>query len=65
MEQIPVVSLPGEVSQLLGGARPISVLWQDHSALAFIARGREYRNEFHIDPSDEIIYVLKGSGRVH
>ena len=65
MEQIPVVSLPGEARQLLESARPVSVLWQDPGALAFIARGREYRNEFHIDPSDEIIYVLKGNVRVH
>ena len=33
--------------------------------LAFIARGREYRSEFHINPSDETMYMIKGEMRLH
>ena len=30
------------------------MLWQEPDSLAFVARGREYRSEFHIDPADEV-----------
>jgi len=33
--------------------------------LAFVARGREYRNEFHINPSEEVMYMIKGEMRLH
>ena len=33
--------------------------------LRFIARGREYRSEFHINPSDETMYMIKGEMRLH
>jgi 3-hydroxyanthranilate 3,4-dioxygenase len=35
-------------------------LWQEDDCLAFIARGREYRSEFHLNPSFEMQYSLKG-----
>jgi 3-hydroxyanthranilate 3,4-dioxygenase len=28
-------------------------------------RGREYRSEFHINPSDETMYMIKGEMRLH
>ena len=31
----------------------------------FVARGREYRSEFHINPSDEVMYMIKGEMRLH
>jgi 3-hydroxyanthranilate 3,4-dioxygenase len=60
MYQLPVVNLPEQARDLAGGSRPVNVLWQEPGALAFVARCREYRNEFHIDPSDEIMYVIQG-----
>ena len=30
-----------------------------------MARGREYRSEFHINPSDEVMYPIKGDLRLH
>ena len=32
---------------------------------AFIARGREYLSEFHIDPSDEMMYMIRGEMNLH
>ena len=34
-------------------------LWQDEECLCFVARGREYRSEFHINPSHELQYSIK------
>ena len=30
-----------------------------------MARGREYRSEFHINPSDEVMYPVKGDLKLH
>ena len=35
------------------------------SPLAFVARGREYRSEFHVNPSDEVMLMIKGEMRLH
>lgn len=40
-------------------------LWLNEHSLAFIARGREYRSEFHLNPSYEIQYSLKGDLHLH
>ncbi|WP_439588735.1 3-hydroxyanthranilate 3,4-dioxygenase [Hydrogenophaga sp.] len=40
-------------------------LWQDDDCLAFIARGREYRSEFHLNPTFEMQYSLKGDLHLH
>lgn len=40
-------------------------LWQDEECLCFVARGREYRSEFHINPSHELQYSIKGELRLH
>jgi len=29
-------------------------------SIAFVARGREFRSEFHSDPSDEVMYMGQG-----
>jgi hypothetical protein len=34
-------------------------------SLAFLARGRDYRSEFHINPSDEVMLMIKGDMRLH
>src|SRR5262249_3815680 len=34
-------------------------------SLAFFARGREYRSEFHVNASDEFTYMIKGTMNLH
>jgi 3-hydroxyanthranilate 3,4-dioxygenase len=36
------------------------VLWDDSQFTAMIIRGPNARRDFHVDPSDEIFYMLKG-----
>tara|TARA_B100000686_G_C16787668_1_gene976354 strand:- start:2008 stop:2520 length:513 start_codon:yes stop_codon:yes gene_type:complete len=43
----------------------VKVLWQTADTLMFIARGRAYRSEFHINPSDETMTMLKGNMKLH
>jgi 3-hydroxyanthranilate 3,4-dioxygenase len=55
-----------DVIAALGAApRPVQVLWQEQDMLAFVARGRAHRSEFHVDPSDEIMQMLKGRMDLH
>lgn len=35
-------------------------LWQQDGTLAFVARGREYRSEYHINPSYEVQHSIVG-----
>ncbi len=46
------------------GKRTFAV-WQEPESLAFVARGREYRSEFHINNSHEVQYSLKGDLNLH
>src|SRR4051794_26571192 len=56
----------GQVGKvIMAGARPVSILWQEGDTIAFIARNRAYRSEFHVDPSDEVLYMLKGATELH
>lgn len=36
------------------------VLWEDSQFTAMVVRGPNARRDFHVDPSDEIFYMLKG-----
>jgi len=36
------------------------VIWEDSQLTAMIIRGPNARRDFHVDPSDEIFYMLKG-----
>jgi 3-hydroxyanthranilate 3,4-dioxygenase len=36
------------------------VLWDDSQFTAMIVRGPNARRDFHVDPSDELFYMLKG-----
>lgn len=65
MLQMPIVSLLDEARRLAESGRRVSVLWQHDDTLVFVARGREYRSEFHINPSDETMYMIKGEMRLH
>jgi 3-hydroxyanthranilate 3,4-dioxygenase len=65
MYSMPVVDLLEEGHRLAASGRHVSVLWQTRDSLCFVARGRAYRSEFHINPSDETMYVIKGEMRLH
>jgi 3-hydroxyanthranilate 3,4-dioxygenase len=65
MHSMPIVNLLEEGRKLAKRGERVSVLWQKPDSLVFIARGREYRSEFHINPSDETMYMIKGEMRLH
>ena len=65
MERMPIVNLIERANFLAESGQRVSVLWQEPESLVFIARGREYRSEFHINPSDEVMYLIKGEMRLH
>lgn len=65
MYEMPVVHLGDVAKQLAEEGKRVSVLWQEDDSLTFIARGREYRSEFHINPSDEVMYMIKGTMHLH
>jgi 3-hydroxyanthranilate 3,4-dioxygenase len=62
---MPIVDLLECGRKLASAGRHVSVLWQSDDSLCFVARGREYRSEFHINPSDETMYMIKGEMRLH
>jgi 3-hydroxyanthranilate 3,4-dioxygenase len=37
------------------------VIWNDSQFIAMVIRGPNARRDFHVDPSDEIFYMLKGA----
>src|SRR5207253_3533244 len=63
--RMPVENLWDHARALAASGKHVSVLWQEPGSLAFVARGREYRSEFHIDPSDELMYMIRGEMRLH
>ncbi len=64
MLPMPIVDLLERGRQLAARGERVSVLWQEPESLAFVARGREYRSEFHINPSDEVMLMIKGDMRL-
>lgn len=65
MLSMPIVDLLDQGRRLAESGAYVSVLWQQSDTLVFVARGREYRSEFHINPSDETMYMIKGEMRLH
>ena len=65
MDEIKAVDLGQVMSSIRGSGRPNTVLWQAPDSIAFVARGREFRSEFHSDPSDEVMYMIKGDMNLH
>ncbi|MPZ39044.1 MAG: cupin domain-containing protein [Rhizobiales bacterium] len=65
MYQMPIVNLLETGKKLSETKKQVNVLWQEPESLAFVARGRDYRSEFHINPSDEMMYMIKGEMRLH
>lgn len=65
MLPMPIVNLAEICRQLAASGRRVQVLWQHDDVLSFVARGREYRSEFHINPSDETMQMIRGEMRLH
>src|SRR5215813_6842583 len=65
MDELRAVSLRQVTADIPKSPRPVSVLWQAPDSIAFVARGREHRSEFHNDPSDEVMYMIKGDMNLH
>jgi len=65
MSAMPIVNLLEHAQRLTASGKRVSVLWQHDDTLAFIARGRPHRSEFHSDPVDEVMYMIKGDMRLH
>ena len=65
MLPMPIGDLNSIAAELTESKGRIKVLWQQPESLAFVARGREYRSEFHIDPVDEVMYMIKGEMSLH
>jgi 3-hydroxyanthranilate 3,4-dioxygenase len=65
MSQISIVSLADQYRQLTEMGKSMCVQWQEAESIAFVARGREHRNEFHINPADEVIYLIRGEAHMH
>ncbi|PPR11430.1 MAG: 3-hydroxyanthranilate 3,4-dioxygenase [Alphaproteobacteria bacterium MarineAlpha11_Bin1] len=65
MLPMPIADHIAITKELAYSGKYVKVLWQSADTLMFIARGREYRSEFHINPSDEHMTMLKGSMNLH
>jgi 3-hydroxyanthranilate 3,4-dioxygenase len=65
MFSMPIVELLERGRKLAESGKRVTVLWQHPDTLMFLARGREYRSEFHINPSDETMHMIKGGMRLH
>ena len=65
MDDLRPVNLRQVMSDIGTGPRPVRVLWQAPDTIAFVARGRVGRSEFHSDPSDEVMYMVKGDMNLH
>ena len=65
MLPMPIGDLNAIADELAETGGRVRVLWQRPESLAFVARGREYRSEFHIDPVDEVMYMIKGEMDLH
>ena len=65
MKPMPIADLHAVTRDLAETGNRVSVLWQEPDSLAFVARGREYRSEFHIDPCDEVMFMIKGDMNLH
>jgi 3-hydroxyanthranilate 3,4-dioxygenase len=59
------VDIEGAMRYLLETGRRTHQLWLTPESLGFLARGREYRSEFHVNPSFEFQYSVKGDLNLH
>jgi 3-hydroxyanthranilate 3,4-dioxygenase len=54
-----------DLGAIVQEGRQVAVLWQEEESLAFVANGRAYRSEFHVNPSAETMLQLRGEMRLH
>lgn len=59
------VNFPEVMATINASPKPVSILWQTPDTIAFVARGRVGRSEFHVDPSDEVMFMIKGDMALH
>ena len=65
MVTMPMARLLDVVRELADTGPQGKVLWQEGESLAFVAKGRDYRSEFHVNPSDEVMFQIRGTMRLH
>ena len=65
MEELKSLSLAEIGESVRHSVKPVRILWQTPDTIAFVARGRRGRSEFHTDPSDEVMYMIKGEMNLH
>jgi 3-hydroxyanthranilate 3,4-dioxygenase len=65
MSELRAVNLGQVTEGIRNATRPVNILWQTDDTLAFVARGRDHRSEFHSDPVDEVMYMIKGDMNLH
>ena len=65
MEELKSLSLAQIGEGVRNAVKPVRILWQTADTIAFVARGRKGRSEFHTDPSDEVMYMIKGEMNLH
>jgi 3-hydroxyanthranilate 3,4-dioxygenase len=65
MIAMPNVDIDGIIEHLRKTGKRTHQLWLTPESMAFVARGREYRSEFHVNPSYEIQYSIKGDLNLH
>jgi 3-hydroxyanthranilate 3,4-dioxygenase len=65
MWTMPNINVEEIIQHLTETGKRTHQLWLNEESLAFVARGREYRSEFHLNPSYEIQYSLKGDLNLH
>ena len=63
--ELRAVSLKEVSEGIAKSVKPVCILWQAPDTIAFVARGRVGRSEFHSDPSDEVMYMIKGDMNLH
>ena len=54
-----------DLDAIMDTGQQVTLLWQEAESLAFVANGRAYRSEFHINPSHETMQQLRGEMRLH
>ena len=65
MSDLKAINLDAVTDGISKATRPVNILWQAEDTIAFVARGRDHRSEFHSDPSDEVMYMIKGDMNLH
>jgi len=65
MVHMPIAYIDDVARQIDERGGKVKALWQEPDSLVFVARGREYRSEFHINPSSEVMYMVKGDLALH